>query len=177
MSCWVPEPAAMEAVDGERAMLVRVGLDTVRELVPLTDPEVAVMVVVPDATPVARPLAAMVAVAGLLLDQVTVEVQFDVVLLERVQVAVYCCVPVPAAMDAAAGEIAMLLTVGPVTVRALLPWTLPEVAEIVEVPAATPVASPALLMVAAAGFPLDQVTVEVQFEVAPVDEVQVAVYC
>jgi hypothetical protein len=82
VSCWVPDPAAMEAVDGESAMLVRVGLLTVSELVPLTDPELAVMIVVPDATPVARPLAAMVAMAGLLLDQVTVEVQFAVVLFE-----------------------------------------------------------------------------------------------
>lgn len=82
MSCWVPDPAAMEAVDGDSAMLVRVGLLTVSELVPFTDPEVAVMIVVPDATPVARPLAAMVAMDGLLLDQVTVEVQFAVVLFE-----------------------------------------------------------------------------------------------
>ena len=82
MSCWVPEPAAIEAVDGDTATLVRVGLETVSALLPLTDPEVAVMVVVPDATPVARPLGAMVAVAGLLLDQVTVEVQFEVVLFE-----------------------------------------------------------------------------------------------
>jgi hypothetical protein len=37
---------------------------------------------VPTATPVARPLEAMVAAAVLLLDQVTVEEQFDEVLLE-----------------------------------------------------------------------------------------------
>jgi hypothetical protein len=81
-----------------------------------------------------------------------------------VQVAEYCCVPVPAAIDAVAGDTVTPVTVAPVTVSALVPCVLPEVAVIVEVPAATPVARPAPLMVAAAGFPLDQVTVEVQFD-------------
>jgi hypothetical protein len=63
-------------------MLDRLGLLTVRVLVADLPPEVAVMVVVPEATPVARPVALMVAAAGLLLDQVTDEVQFALVLLE-----------------------------------------------------------------------------------------------
>ncbi len=79
--------------------------------------------------------------------------------------AVYCCVPVPATIDAVAGVTAMLLKVGAVTLRAPVAERLPEVALMVVVPAATPVAIPALLTVAAAVLLLDQVTVELQLEV------------
>ena len=82
MNCWVPVPAAIEAVEGDNAMLLRVGLVTVRAAVPEADPEVALIVAVPDATPVARPFDAIVAVAVLLLDHVTDEEQFEVVLSE-----------------------------------------------------------------------------------------------
>lgn len=176
-NCWVPVPATIEAVAGESVMLLRAGLVTVSAPVPETEPDVALMVVVPEATPVARPFEAMVAAAALLLDQVTVEEQFEVVLFEYVQVAVYCCVPVPAAIDAVAGETAMAVTVGLVTVSVADPVVLPDVAEMVAVPAATPVARPVLLMVAAAVLPLDQVTVEEQFEVVLFEYEQVAAYC
>jgi hypothetical protein len=69
---------------------------------------------------------------------------------------------VPAAIDAVAGVTAMLVNVAAVTVRALVPETLPEVALMVEDPAATPVATPAPVIVAAAVLLLDHVTVEVQ---------------
>jgi len=82
-----------------------------------------------------------------------------------VQVAAYCCVPVPATIDAVAGVTAMLLNVGAVTVSAPVADRLPEAALMVVVPAATPVAMPALLTVAAAVLLLDQVTVEVQLDV------------
>ena len=75
-------PATREAVAGDREMPVRAGLETVSVPVPETEPEVALMVAVPTATPVARPFEAMVAAAVLLLDQVTVEVQLELVLLE-----------------------------------------------------------------------------------------------
>ena len=75
-------PATMEAVAGDREMLVRAGLVTVSVPVPETEPEVALMVAVPTATPVARPFEAMVAAAVLLLDQAIVDEQFDVVLFE-----------------------------------------------------------------------------------------------
>jgi len=79
----VPVPAAIEAAAGVTAIPVRVmALLTVRVALPDTLPEVALMVVVPAATPVARPPLEMVAVAVLLLDQVTVVVQLDVELLE-----------------------------------------------------------------------------------------------
>ena len=48
-----------------------------------------------------------------------------------------CCVPVPAAIDDVAGVTAMLVNVAAVTVSALVPETLPEVALMVEEPAAT----------------------------------------
>jgi hypothetical protein len=63
-------------------MPVRVGLATVRTLLPVMLPETAMMVAVPEAIPLARPAAVMEATAGLLLDQATVEVQPELVLLE-----------------------------------------------------------------------------------------------
>jgi hypothetical protein len=157
-------PATIDAVAGETAMLVTVGPVTVSVADPVVLPDVAEMVAVPAATPVARPVPLMVAAAVLPLDQVTVEEQFEVVLFEYEQVAAYCWVPVPATIDAVAGVTAMLVSVGAVTVSAPVAERLPEVALIVEVPAATPVAMPALLTVAAAVLLLDQVTVDVQFE-------------
>ena len=77
----------------------------------------------------------------------------------------YCCVPIPATMDAVAGETAMLVTVGPVTVSVADPEVLPDVAVMFALPAATPVARPALLMVAAAGLLLDHATVDEQLDV------------
>ena len=68
-------------------------------------------------------------------------------------------------MDAVAGVTEMPVMVGLVTVSAAVPETLPEVALMVDEPAATPVASPALDMVAAAVLLLDQVTVDVHVEV------------
>jgi hypothetical protein len=72
----------MDAVDGVTVMPVMVGAVTVSAAVPETLPELAVIVDEPAATPVARPALEMLAVAPLLLDHVTVEVQFDVVLFE-----------------------------------------------------------------------------------------------
>jgi hypothetical protein len=155
----------MVAVAGDREIPVNVAAVTVRVLVALVLPEVAVMVDEPAATPVASPVALMVAAALLLLDQVTVALQFDVVLFAYEQVAVYCCVPVPAAMEEVAGESAMLERLGLVTVSAADPETPFNVAAIVALPAATPVTSPLDVAVAAAVLLLDQVTVEVQVAV------------
>jgi hypothetical protein len=163
--CWVPVTAAMEAVAGDREIPVNVAAVTVKVLVALVLPEVAVMVDVPAATPVARPVVLTVAAAALLLDQVTVALQFEVVWFAYEQVAVYCCAPVPAATDAVAGESAMLERLGLVTVRAADPETPFNVAAIVALPAATPVTSPLDAAVAAAVLLLDQVTVELQFAV------------
>ena len=73
----------------------------------------------------------------------------------------------PTATEAVEGEIEMLLREGLVTVNTLVPMTPPEPAVMVAVPAATPVANPAGVMVAAAVLLLDQVTVVVQVELVP----------
>ena len=78
----MPVPAATEAVAGERVIPLSVAAVTVRVLVADLPPEVAVMVEEPAATPVARPVPLIVAAAVLLLDQVTVALQFELVLLE-----------------------------------------------------------------------------------------------
>ena len=76
----------------------------------------------------------------------------------------YCCVPVPATIEAVAGVTVMLIMVGAVTVRAALPDVVPDIAFTVDVPAATALASPLALMVAVAGLLLDHETVAVQSE-------------
>jgi hypothetical protein len=134
-------------------------------LVPFVLPDVAVIVDEPAATPVAIPDPLMVAAEVLLLDHVTFALQFEVVLFAYEQVAVYCCVPVPAEMDAVAGETTMLERLGLVTVSAAEPETPFNVTAMVALPADTPVASPVAATVAAAVLLLDHVTVEVQFAV------------
>ena len=145
-------------------MLFRGAAVTVRELVPFTVPEMALIVVAPTATPVARPLFEMVAIAALLLVQVIVEGHAAVEPFAKVQVAVYCCVPDPATIDAVVGEMTMVLSALAVTVITLVAEMVPERAVMVEVPAVTPVTRPAELTVATAVLLLDQVTVDVQLE-------------
>jgi hypothetical protein len=72
----------------------------------------------------------------------------------------------PATIETVAGVTVMLVSVGPppaVTVRVAVPEMLPEVAVIVVVPAATPLASPEPLTLAAPVL-LVHVTVVVQLE-------------
>jgi hypothetical protein len=66
-----------------------------------------------------------------------------------------------------AGVTAIELTVLGVTVSAAIPLTLPTLAVIVDVPAATPVARPAVLMVAVAVLELVQVADVLTFAVDP----------
>jgi hypothetical protein len=79
VNCWV-WPAAMEAVVGETVTLTGTPAMTVNNAVPNMSPEVAVMVVAPRATPLARPwdpaLLDTVAVAGTDDDHVTEVVRF-----------------------------------------------------------------------------------------------------
>lgn len=71
---------------------------------------------------------------------------------------------VPAAMDADVGVTAMEARVAAVTVRVAELLVIPESeAEIIDEPAATPVATPVDAIVAAAVFEDAQVTVEVMF--------------
>ena len=71
----------------------------------------------------------------------------------------------PAATDGFAGVTAIDTSVAAVTVRVVEPTMLPEVAEIVEVPIFTVVASPVALMVAAEVLEEAQVTLAVRFRV------------
>ena len=121
----------------------------------------AVMIVVPAATPVARPVGSMLATLELLL--VHWKLVATTLLLMSYAVAVNCCVP-PTAIVALVGEMVMLLTTG-VTVRAaVLLGMFPalEVAMIWVVPGDTPVATPDALMLAML------VALLVQVKVAPV---------
>jgi hypothetical protein len=82
MYCWDPVPATIEAVAGVMVMPVSVGLVTASMPLLVMLPESALMVAAPAATPLARPVAPMVATAGLVLDQATVAVQSELVLFE-----------------------------------------------------------------------------------------------
>ncbi len=82
--------------------------------------------------------------------QVTELVMFAVLESLYVPVAVNCCVE-PAGIDGFAGVTAMDNSAGPgSTVRFVVPLIAPEVALIVVLPAATPLARPVELIVAAA---------------------------
>jgi hypothetical protein len=81
-------------------------------------------------------------------------------------VAVNCCVA-PTTIEVLAGVTAIDTKAGPVTVRPVEPVTPPEVAWIVVLPAAAPVAKPPLVIVAAAVFVEAQVTTLVMFRVPP----------
>ena len=90
---------------------------TVSTVEPLTSPNVALMLEVPTATPVARPdVAPMVATVVVAEAQVTEPVMMAVELSEYVPVATNCWVE-PAAMDGLAGVTAMLCRVAAVRRR------------------------------------------------------------
>ena len=63
-------------------MPVSVGFVTVKATLPMMLPEVALMVALPAATALARPALLIFATAVLLLDQVTFDVQTELVLFE-----------------------------------------------------------------------------------------------
>src|SRR5271156_4823584 len=104
-------------------------------------PDAAVMLVVPAATPVTRPLDPLIVAAAVLDDvHTTPVVNGAVVPLLYVPVAVYCCVS-PAAMLAGAGVTAIDCSVAAATVS-VTPALVnpPELAVMLVAPAATPVA-------------------------------------
>jgi len=108
--------------------------------------------------------------------QVTELVRFCVLESLYVPVAVNCCVA-PVASELLAGVTAIETNTGAVTVRLVEPPIPPEVAWIVVLPAATPVAKPALVIVATAVFDEVQVTELVRFAVLPSLKTPVAVNC
>jgi hypothetical protein len=78
MNCCVA-PLRIVRFDGVTAIDCSVGAVTVSTVEPATAPSVALIALVPGATPLARPLAPMVAVAVVPEDQVTDAVMFCVV--------------------------------------------------------------------------------------------------
>ena len=78
------------------------------------------------------------------------------------------CFTFPGAMDAVAGVTAIDVSTAAVTVSVAVPFTVPEVAEIVTVPAATPFASPVWMPIVAFAVLDDvQFAVAVRFCVEP----------
>jgi hypothetical protein len=130
---------------------------TVRFVLPEILPVVAVMVVEPAETAVARPVVLTVATDGFNVLQLTCVVISKLVVSEYVPVAVNCWV-VPTSMLGLAGVTAMEDRVAEFTVRVVLPETLPVVAVMVVVPTETPMARPVLSIVATDGFDELQVT-------------------
>ena len=114
---------------------------------PLTDPDAAVMVVVPPAMLVARPDVLIVAIAMFDDVQTALLVTSLTLLSLNVPVALNCCVP-PTRIDALAGVTAMEASVAGPTTKIVEPVIRPDVALIVVVPWLTPVARPAGLIVA-----------------------------
>jgi hypothetical protein len=143
---------------------------TVSVAVPVTLPDVAVIVVEPAATDAAKPLdpTALLIVAAPAIDElhVTAAVKSCVVLSEYVPMAVNCWV-VPNAMLGPVGVTVRDTSVAEVTVRVVDPEILPDVAVIVVEPAATEVARPfeptALLIAATPAVDELQVTAVVRF--------------
>ena len=170
-------PAATDGFAGVTAMDVSTAAVKVNEVVPLTAPEVALIVTGPPAfTPVAKPAALIVATVVSDELQVTEPVKFCVELSLNVPVAVNCCV-LPAGIDGFAGVTAIDDSVAAVTVNVVEPTTAPLVALIVDVPTFTAVANPAALIVAFAGVPDAHVTLPVRSCVELSLNVPVAVNC
>jgi hypothetical protein len=183
VNCCV-DPVAREETRGVTAIEINVAGDTVNRVDPDLFPNVAVIVVDPDATGVANPFepAALLMAATAAVDepQVTAVVRFCMEPSEYVPVAVNCLV-VPRAMLGLDGVIARETSVAGVAARVVLPDMLPNVAVIAVDPDATGVANPfepaALLMAATAAVDEPQVTDVVRFCVEPSEYVPVAVNC
>ena len=151
-------PASNDGLAGVTAMETRVGAVTVNVVLPETAPKVAVMVLVPAATVVARPVpAAIVALAGVPEVQVTEAVKSCVDASVNVPIAVNCRVR-PAAVDGLAGVTAMETRRAVLTVNDVLPEIVPKTAETVVTPGSTAMASPILEILATARFDEAQVT-------------------
>jgi len=146
----------------------------------VTPLKLAVMFVLPTATPVANPCvpAVLLIVANVVFDEfhVAVAVRFCVEPSLNVPVAVNCCVA-PLVIEGFAGVTAIDCSVAAVTVSNVEPEIDDDVAVMVEVPTPAPLAKPTALIVAVEVVPELQVTVPVRFWVEPSLNVPVAVNC
>ena len=177
-NCWLVV-AAMVASPGRIASEARSAAFTVAVALPLTEPDAAVIVVVPRLRAVTRPLTVIEAMLVFEELHVTVPVMSCVVPSENVPVAVNCC-NVPSGTEGDAGVTAIEVAVAFVTVTVALEKTPPEVAVMAVLPAATPKASPGApftLIPATARFPELHCTAPVMFCVLPSLKVPMAVNC
>ena len=161
-------PLAIEVFAGVTAIDSSV-LVTVRLVDPVIEPDsvcLAWMVVVPDDIPLTNPVALTVATLVLEELQVTVLVRSNVLPSVYVPVAVNCCV-LPAPKEAFAGVTAIETRVGGVTVRPVVPLTVPKVPWIEVFPVFCAVAKPPLAIVATEVTDELQVTELVRFCVVP----------
>jgi hypothetical protein len=131
---------------GVTAIDTSVAAVTVSEAVPLTDPDVAVIVVVPALTPAASPPELMLATEVDDELQVT-DVNSCVLPSSKLPTALNCCC-VPAAIDGVAGLTEIEVKCAATTVNVEVSVNEPKVAVIVVCPAATVVASPEPAIVA-----------------------------
>jgi len=155
-NCFVV-PTAMLEFPGVTATETTVAPVTVREAVPLTEPEAAVTVVVPVPRLVAKPVGSMVATPFDDEDHLT-DASNCVLPSSKLPIAVNCRV-VPIAMDCVAGETEIVIKCAGTTVKVVLSVNAPTVAVMVVEPAATVVARPEASMVAT--------LVEDEFQVTP----------
>lgn len=148
------------------------------EVLPVTEPDAAVMVTVPRLPAAATPPTVIEANRMSDDDQVTVVLMSCVVPSENVPVAVNCW-RTPKGIEALAGVTAIEFSTAVVTMRFALPEIVPFVAVIVTLPGATPLTSPcvgiALLILARLVADELHVTRFVIFSVLPSVNVPVAV--
>jgi hypothetical protein len=177
-NCWLVV-AAIVASPGMMASEARLAALTVTADVPLTEPEAAVIVVVPRFRAVASPLAVIDATPVFEELHVAVPVMSCVDPSEKVPIAVNCC-KVPREIERFAGVTAIEVTVAPVTVSVALEEMPTDVAVMAELPAAIAMArpgTPLALMLAAAEFPDVHCAELVMFCVLPSENVPVAMNC
>jgi hypothetical protein len=143
--------------------VTRLAFDVIVPSVAVTETAVLMLV-----NTVATPVLPMLTTAGLEDAQVTDEVIVAFVPLLYVPVATYCCVPLRGKVTLA-GVITIAVRT-PETVKALAGEVIPPKEALMEIAVVllpTTVASPALVILAAVGFELDHVTVELIFAVVP----------
>ena len=169
MNCWLV-PNAIDGFAGVTAMDTNEAEVTVRMVDPVTDPEIAEMVVVPPPVPVARPPLEIVATPCDEELQFTVLVRFCVLPSVYDPVAVNCLV-LPKGIVGIAGVTVIESKAAGVTVNVVEPLIDPELAVIVVCPvdtlAACPILGVVLLTVATAGTELFQATEPVRLRVLP----------
>lgn len=168
-------PFSIRGFAGFTVIAVRCAVETVSAVDPLTRPNAALIFVLPVAMLDARPCALIVAAAAFDEVQSTDALMSCDVESLKLPVAVNCFV-VPTAIVELAGVTAIETRLAPVTVSAAVPFTDPEAAVIVVVPAAALLASPVESTLATFGNDDDHVS-EVNNCVLPSSKFPTALNC